>query len=98
MMGPILFFGAAGQLGCQFMAVAKAMDVDVRGLTRADADVTSPDAVQQAVLRVRPRLIVNAAAYTAVDRAEREPDIAESVNAGGAENVARAAARAHVPV
>ena len=98
MMGPILCFGAAGQLGCEFMSLARAMKVEARGLTRADADITSFDAIQEAVLRMRPRLIVNAAAYTAVDQAEREPDIAVSVNAIGAENVARAAARLQVPV
>jgi dTDP-4-dehydrorhamnose reductase len=97
-MGPILFFGAAGQIGCAFMSHARAMKLEARGLTHAEADIISFDAIQEAILRTKPRLIVNAAAYTAVDQAEREPDIAMSVNAVGAENVARAAARLRVPV
>jgi len=98
MTGPLLLFGAAGQVGCEFMALARARNVDAHGVTRAEADITSPGAVEQVVARTRPRLIVNAAAYTAVDRAEQEPDLAAAVNVGGAENIARAAAHANVAV
>jgi dTDP-4-dehydrorhamnose reductase len=48
--------------------------------------------------KFRPDVVVNAAGYTAVDRAESEPDVAMAVNSDGARNVARAAASAGVPV
>src|SRR5215207_7909608 len=56
-----------------------------------ELDVTKEEAVQAVVLQEQPSVIIHAAAYTDVDRAEREADRAEIVNAGGAANVARAA-------
>ena len=49
-------------------------------------------AVTRAIERARPTLILNAAAYTAVDRAESEPEAAHAINAIGAEAIARGAA------
>jgi dTDP-4-dehydrorhamnose reductase len=65
----------------------------VRACDAAALDVTRPEAVDEVVLRVRPDLIVNAAAYTAVDAAEREAERAEAVNSAGAAHVAEAAKR-----
>jgi len=59
---------------------------------RAECDITDPAAVQGLLARIRPTVVFNAAAYTDVDRAEREPDLAYAVNATGAETVAAAAA------
>ena len=98
MNGPILLFGAAGQVGRELTALAQARGVSLRGVTRETADITSPQAVEAAVADAKPRLIVNAAAYTAVDRAEGDDSAATAVNAAGAGNVARAAAAANVPV
>lgn len=98
MSGPILLFGAGGQVGSELAAVARARGVSLRGVTRESADITSPGDVEALVADAKPRLIVNAAAYTAVDRAEQEPDMANAINATGAGNVARAAAAANVPV
>jgi dTDP-4-dehydrorhamnose reductase len=98
MNGPILVFGAAGQLGQEVMALAKARDIEATGYHRAKADITDFAAVKAAILAVKPRLVLNAAAYTAVDRAETEPEAAYAANAAGAETVARAAALQHVPV
>ena len=53
--------------------------------------MTRPEAVEEVVRRERPALIVNAAAYTAVDAAERETERAEAVNSAGAAHVAEAA-------
>jgi dTDP-4-dehydrorhamnose reductase len=98
MNGPILVFGAAGQLGKEVMALARARDIEATGCHRTEADVTNFASVQAAILAVKPRLVLNAAAYTAVDRAETEPEAAYAANAAGAETVARAAALQHVPV
>jgi dTDP-4-dehydrorhamnose reductase len=65
---------------------------------RPTLDLAMPDGVEAAIAAVAPDLIVNAAAYTAVDKAESEPDLAEAINATGAEAVGRAAARLGVPV
>ena len=54
---------------------------DVTALDRAGADLSKPETLRAIVRRHRPDVIVNAAAYTAVDRAESEPDLAQLVNA-----------------
>jgi dTDP-4-dehydrorhamnose reductase len=98
MNGPILVFGAAGQLGHEVLALAKARGIGAIGYNRAKADITDFAAVKAAILAVSPRLVLNAAAYTAVDRAETEPKAAYAANTLGAATVARAAALQQVPV
>lgn len=66
-------------------------DVPLRTLSRATCDVTRPDAVARAVAGAS--VVINCAGFTAVDRAEAEPDAARRVNVDGAAHVARAAAR-----
>jgi dTDP-4-dehydrorhamnose reductase len=95
---PILVFGAGGQLGRECLALAKARGVLAIGLPRAEADITDMQSVMQAIERSKPRLILNAAAYTAVDKAESEPEAAHAVNVRGAENIARAAAQFDLPI
>ena len=80
------------------LKLAVAREIEAVGLTRAEADITDAAAVARAVAAVTPRLILNAAAYTAVDRAESEPAAAGAINSEGAGIVARAAAAAGVPV
>jgi dTDP-4-dehydrorhamnose reductase len=65
---------------------------DAIGLTRADLDVTDARAVERALLDVRPEAVINCAAYTDVDAAEDDEDVATAVNADGAGNLATAAA------
>jgi dTDP-4-dehydrorhamnose reductase len=98
MNAPILVFGAAGQLGREVMALANARGIGAIGYNRAKADITDFASVKAAILAISPRLVLNAAAYTAVDRAETEPKVAYAANAWGAETVARAAAQQQVPV
>ncbi len=98
MSGPILVFGAEGQLGREVMALAKARDIEAAGCGRGQADITGSSAVEAAIFSIKPRIVLNAAAYTAVDRAETEPEAAYAANAVGAETVARAAALHQVPV
>ena len=76
----VLITGANGQLGAE-LAAALAPTGQLRALTRADLDLADPDAIVRIVRQVHPQLIVNAAAYTAVDRAETERELAFAVNA-----------------
>lgn len=66
--------------------------------TRPGFDLLRPDEVEAAVVAAKPDLVVNAAAYTAVDKAEAEADLAFGVNDRGAAALARAATRLGVPI
>jgi dTDP-4-dehydrorhamnose reductase len=98
MTGPLLVFGARGQVGSELMALAASRGIDVRGVAHAEVDITDHATVEAFVRAEKPRLVVNVAAYTAVDRAESEEARAFAVNAQGAENVAHAAHFAGCPV
>ena len=76
----ILVTGAAGQLGAELVH-ALAPYGTVTGADRAALDLSDPAAIVAAVRASRPALIVNAGAYTAVDRAETEVALADAVNA-----------------
>lgn len=65
---------------------------------RPEIDLQRPASIAQAMVDFRPDLVVNAAAYTAVDKAETEPDLAFALNRDGAAAVAMAAASQGVPV
>ena len=86
----VLVTGAQGQVGRCLLASVPAA-VTAVGLTRAQLDVGDADAVDRAVEAHAPAVIINAAAYTAVDRAESEVDAARRVNALGPRYLARAA-------
>lgn len=85
----ILIAGAQGQLGLALIRrLAETHQVLAPG--RADLDITHRERCAAAVAGTQPDLVLNCAAYTAVDRAESEPDAAFAVNANGAENLAAA--------
>ena len=90
----ILVAGARGQIGSE-VAAAVAPHGKVVALDRGALDLRDADAIARAVRAVAPTIIVNAAAYTAVDRAESEPDVAFAVNATGAGVLAEEARRAN---
>ena len=75
-----LIFGAGGQVGRALVATAPD-EFEVVALGRADCDVTDRNAVTAAIRAARPTYVFNAAAYTAVDKAESEPDRAGMLNA-----------------
>lgn len=83
--------GGGGQLG-QALQRAAPVGTDVIALSHAQLDIADEAAVMALVEREAPDLILNAAAYTAVDRAESEPEIAVRVNAEAPAVLARAAA------
>ncbi|MFT5722802.1 MAG: dTDP-4-dehydrorhamnose reductase [Motiliproteus sp.] len=82
----VLLTGAEGQLGRCFQD--RCTDYLLIALNRAALDISDLNAVRAALARHQPDLIVNAAAYTAVDRAEQEVDRAFAVNRTGPENLA----------
>lgn len=79
-MRRILLLGAGGQLGMQ-LKQALAGKVELTALARADLDFSNTDAVRNAVRNANPEIVINAAAYTAVDKAESEPEQARLANA-----------------
>lgn len=85
-----LVTGAGGQLATELMAAPPDGWI-VEEISEIELDIRDSAAVLNAVKLSAPDLILNAAAYTAVDRAEAEPEIAWAVNRDGAENLARAA-------
>ena len=97
-MRTVLVFGAGGQVGFELLRTNWAAGLAPAGLSRTEGDVTDRDAVDRAMAVHRPALVVNASAYTAVDKAESEPDPAFAVNRDGPANLARACAAAGVPL
>ncbi len=76
----ILLLGKDGQVGWQLQR-SLAPHGDVVACGRAECDLADPDGIRAVVRAVRPTLIVNASAYTAVDKAESEPELAAQINA-----------------
>ena len=87
-----LISGAGGMLGTDLVAALASRGEPVTGMDRASLDVTDAAAVTDAVARGRPDVVVNCAAWTAVDDAEASEEQALAVNAGGAANLAAACA------
>jgi len=87
----VLITGAGGQIG-QALVKSAPEDVEARYTTHAELDIADADATVAFLAKHKPDLIINAAAYTAVDQAESEPETAREVNDIGARNLARAAA------
>lgn len=84
----ILIIGREGQLSESLIR----LDPALTALGLDKADLTQPDAAAEAVRAARPSLVINAAAYTAVDKAEEQEDLARAINATGAGAIAQAAA------
>ncbi len=85
----VLVTGAGGQLGRALVAAAPA-GADVTALDRGHLDIADGAAVASCVASLRPDIVVNAAAWTAVDAAEREAAAAYAANRDGPEQLARA--------
>lgn len=103
----LLLLGGNGQVGFELLRSLAPLG-EVVATTRSGqlpdgraceaADLSDPDSLQALVARIAPDLVVNAGAYTAVDRAEDEPDLAMRVNAGAPGALARACASAGIPI
>jgi dTDP-4-dehydrorhamnose reductase len=89
----VFVVGSRGQLG-QSLAETAPATVDFAGADLPELDILDAPALRAHLADERPGFVVNAAAYTAVDKAEDEPEIARRVNVDGARNVAEAACNA----
>ena len=96
--GAILVVGAEGQVARALRERAADAPVAVVARGRPALDLAAPATILAALDEVRPAAVVNAAAYTAVDRAESEEDAAFAINAGGVGVLARAAAERGIPL
>lgn len=92
-MTKLLVFGQTGQVAQELARLAS----DALFLDRQEADFADPGSLAALVEKHRPHVVINAAAYTAVDRAETEHDTAKAVNADSPGAIARVAAQAHIP-
>ncbi|MEO0437052.1 MAG: dTDP-4-dehydrorhamnose reductase [Pseudomonadota bacterium] len=80
--GPVLLTGALGQLGLALQELCPT-ELQLHAFSRSQLDIADSDSVETAFSRTKPALVINAAAYAAVDRAESEPEAAYRANALG---------------
>jgi dTDP-4-dehydrorhamnose reductase len=90
--------GRHGQVVSSLLERGSVAGHDVVPLGRPELDLAQPETIHAALAAVRPDVVVSAAAYTAVDKAETEPGMAYAVNADGAGAVAAAAHRLNIPI
>jgi dTDP-4-dehydrorhamnose reductase len=85
----LLVTGTSGQLAQSLLEAGHEADIDVFAIRRPQFDLTIPGTIRAALIDAAPDIVVNAAAYTAVDKAESEPELAHAVNADGSAELAR---------
>jgi dTDP-4-dehydrorhamnose reductase len=94
----ILVLGGQGQLGQELAARAGEAGVALTAVGHAEVDIADPKTIARTIARIRPSLVVNAAAYNAVDKAESQQALAQRTNALGASVVGASARRAGLPL
>jgi len=94
----VLLCGAGGQIGTELCRLARPRGWELIATDRPVLDIAQPAEIVAAVARERPEIVINAAAYTAVDRAESEPAEAWAGNCDGPANLAVACRGAGIPL
>lgn len=94
----ILITGKHGQVVQSFLEISKDADFEVITLGRPEVDFSNPSNLKDAIIAQKPDAIINAAAYTAVDKAQSEPETAYAVNVTATGEIAKAAKELGVPL
>lgn len=98
MKGRWLVTGASGQVGGSIADLSNALGYDWLYPTRTDMDLSEPSSIISAMSAYRPDGVINCAAYTAVDKAESEPELAYAVNAIAPKVLAEECAKFGIPI
>lgn len=85
----VLVTGVSGQLGYDVMKVLNGRNIDCLGTGRNDLDITDSEATSKFIMNYRPDAVIHCAAYTAVDKAEDNPELCKAVNEEGTNNIAK---------
>ena len=92
-------FGAEGQVARSLREAATGSgDIEVGFGSRPNVDIRSADLVEKAIAEFSPTIVINPAAYTAVDKAESESDLSFAINCAGAGFVAKATNQLGIPI
>jgi dTDP-4-dehydrorhamnose reductase len=94
----ILIAGCNGQLGYELLRLSRRLDIPIAPYDFPDIDITNKASIDRIIEKACPSIIVNAAAYTAVDKAESEREAAFAVNSHGAGLLADACVRLNIPL
>jgi len=94
----ILITGANGQLGTCLREHPAAADFQLAACTRSELDITDIASIERALATHKPDIVINTAAYTAVDKAEQEQAQCSRINHDGAKNIALACQQQHIPL
>ncbi|MCK4863970.1 MAG: dTDP-4-dehydrorhamnose reductase [Gammaproteobacteria bacterium] len=94
----ILIAGAQGQVGSELVSVANQSKHTVFATTRSELDITQAKSVDAYISQNQPDIVINAAAYTAVDKAEEEHNLAYAINHDGVKNLAVVCSRNNIPL
>lgn len=94
----ILVAGGQGQVGSALAQQGLEQNLDLIALGRQDLDITSAESIASVFVKYEPDLLINAAAYTAVDKAESEPELAYAINETATALLADACAERDIPM
>ena len=94
----ILLTGANGQLGREMVELAQDLHLSLYAFNRSQLNITELEQIKYAVRTINPKYIINTAAYTAVDRAENESELAFLINSVGVNNLAQVAEEYNIPL
>lgn len=94
----ILVTGAQGQVGSELVSQGEALGMEMLVAGRSELDISKKNNVEHFVQTNQPDIVINAAAYTAVDKAESEPDLAYAINRDGVVYLSQACADNQIPL
>jgi dTDP-4-dehydrorhamnose reductase len=92
-----LVLGANGQLGQELINLLKTRNIEAIGTDQKEIDFTKPNEIAEKLKKLNPSLIVNCGAYTQVDKAEEEPELANLINAQAVGVIAKFASKGKIP-